>query len=522
MTDYKNERDRLARLYNTTDKIIDVPDSSVEIHNCHYTSTFPVEYNDGGVMRGNLYYFELSQGGKEENINFVYPVVVPKGHQDKPFDKAVLFFHGLNERSWDKYLPWAKFIAERCERPVIMFPIAYHINRSPKSWSNPRNMREVVSQRSAEKLSSTFANAALSTRLEKNPEKFLISGIHSYYDVLDIVGSIKAGLNPLFVKGTHVDIFSYSIGAFLAEILLLNNGGDLFCDSRLAIFCGGCTFDSMYGISKYIMDEKAYESVMSLNNSKALRRMGRNFVGATKSMHFRHSWDAIGLMMNEKERCAEREKLIGRYAHNIYAIALEEDKVMPYRKIVRTLKGRKGDLPTRVEVMDLPFEYSHENPFPTGDEGVQSLVNRAFNLIFGNISNFYLIGDSVREKAERYRLEKSERAEAAERERREKSERIRAAKLAKQQAEEQAKGEEREEKARKKEARKVRRAQIKEAKMAAKAERKAVKAERKAVKAEQKAELKAERMAAKAERKAAKQAAKSEKKKMDSRVDVGK
>lgn len=440
MIDYKSQRERLSQLYNEHEQVIDVPDSGVEIRNFHYTSTFPVEYDDREVVHGNLYYFELAQGGQEENRRFVYPVVVPKGRDEK-FDKAVLFFHGLNERSWDKYLPWAVLMAERCKRPVIMFPIAYHINRSPRSWSNPRSMREVVSERSAERLSSTFANAALSTRLEKNPEKFLISGIQSYYDVLDIVGTIRAGRNELFEAGSHIDLFSYSIGCFLAEILLLNNSADLFRDSRLCMFCGGGTFDSMNGISKYIMDEKAYESLMSLNSPKALKRMERNFVGATKAMRFRRNWEAIGLMMNDKDRRAEREKLIARSAHNIYAIALEQDKVMPYRKIVRTLKGRKGDIPTRVEVIDLPFDYSHESPFPTSDEKALPLVNRAFELIFNNICNFLLLGDTVRERAERFRLEKQVRAEAAERERREKAERIRAAKEAKERSKEEAKRE---------------------------------------------------------------------------------
>lgn len=477
MTDYKHEREQLSKLYNTTDNVIDIPDSGVEIRNFSYTSTFPVEYNDGEVVRGDLYYFELSQGGRNENYHFVYPVMTPKGVEK--FDRAVLFFHGLNERAWDKYLPWAKFIAEQSGRPVIMFPIAYHINRSPKSWSNPRTMRDVVHQRSNDETTSTFANAALSTRLEKNPAQFLVSGIQSYYDVLDIAGEIKAGRNPMFEKGTHIDLFSYSIGCFLAEILLFNNSEDIFRDSRLCMLCGGGTFDSMYGISKYIMDEKAYQSIMSLNSGKMLRRMGRNFIGAPKSMRFRRSWDAIGLLMNENERRSERERVISNHSHNIYAIALEQDKVMPFKRIVRTLKGRKGDIPTRVEVIDFPFEYSHEIPFPTSEEKIMPLVNRAFNLIFNNIVNYYLIGDSVRDKAERFRIEKQERAEAAAREHREKHDRIRAEKLAKEQAKaehraekEQSKAERRAEKEKAKADRRAEKEKAKAAKAAAKADKK--------------------------------------------------
>lgn len=506
MTDYKSERELLSKLYNTSQPIIDLPDSTVEIRNYDYTSTFPVEYQDGGVMRGNLYYFELSQGGKDENYHFVYPIITPKGADT--FDRAIIFFHGLNERSWDKYLPWAKFLAEKSGRPVVMFPIAYHINRSPKSWSNPRNMREVVSDRSTAVeggATSTFANAALSTRLEKNPEQFLVSGIQSYYDVLDIVGSIKAGRHPLFSKGAHVDIFAYSIGCFLAEILLLNNSEDIFRDSRLAMFCGGGTFDSMYGISKYIMDEKAYESVMSLNSGKKLRQMGRNFVGAPKSMRFRQNWDAIGLMMNDGERRSERERLFAHNAHNIYAIALEGDKVMPFKKIIRTLKGRRGDIPTRVEVIDFPFEYSHEIPFPTSEEKQMPLVNRAFNLVFNNIVNFYLMGDSVREKAERFRLEKAARAEEAARLQREKHERIKADKLAKEAAKAEQKAAEKQSKAERKAAEKQARAEKKAAEKQAKAAEKQARAAEKQARAERKAQAKAAKEAARAEKKRAKE-----------------
>ncbi|MBR7128682.1 MAG: hypothetical protein IKD05_00220, partial [Tidjanibacter sp.] len=245
-----------------------------------------------------------------------------------------------------------------------------------------------------------------------------------------------------------------------------------------------------------IMDEKAFESVMSLNNPKKLKRMGRNFEGATKSMKFKRTWNGIGVMMSSKERRKEREKLLNKCAHNIYAVALEKDSVMPYKKIVRTLKGKKGDIPTRVEVIDFPYDYSHEVPFPTGDDKVGSLVNRCFTVIFNNVANFYLIGDSVREKAERYRLEKAEQAERAEQERREKEARVRAAKAVKQEQEEREKASKREQKEQAKAAKRELKSQRKVAVAEQKMQRKAEKAQRKT----EKAQRKAERKAAKAER----------------------
>jgi len=498
MIDFKKEYQLLTHIYNTSDRKIEIPDSNIVICNCAYTSGFPAEYRSNGVPKGNLYYFELAQDGDYENRHFIYPIMMPR--REGKFSSGILFFHGLNERSWDKYLVWAKYLAEKCDRPVIMFPIAYHINRCPKRWSDPRSMTEVAKDRSSEEVSSTFANAALSTRLEKNPEKFLVSGIQSYYDVIDLASEIKDGRNEFFEKDAHIDIFSYSIGAFLSEILMLNNFNDIFRDLRLFMFCGGTTFDSMNGISKYIMDEKAYASLMTLNDPKKLRQIGRNFVGATKSMRFLRNWNGIGLMMSSRKRRREREKLLEKCAYNIYAIALERDTVMPPKKIVRTLKGKNGDIPTRVEIIDFPYAYSHESPFPITDDKIQPLVNRCFSLVFNNVANFFLTGDTVRAKAERIREDKAQKAAQAEREVARKA----AEEEAKRRAEKESKAERKNAKAAAKAARRAAATERKQQKAAAKAARKAAAIERKQRKAEAKAVRRTDKAAFKAAREAEK------------------
>src|SRR5450756_1922395 len=58
-------------------------------------------------------------------------------------------------------------------------------------------------------------------------------------------------------------IFAYSIGAFLAEIILMGNPEQLFTQSKLFIFCGGSVFSNMRGSSKLIMDSLAFDRVYS-------------------------------------------------------------------------------------------------------------------------------------------------------------------------------------------------------------------------------------------------------------------
>src|SRR5690554_2612645 len=110
-----------------------------------------------------------------ENISFSYPVFIPHKTKIKNYEEAIILLHGLNERNWDKYLTWAEYLCVNSGKPVILFPIAYHINRAPSSWSNPRKMITLLNQRKEkydDDRSMSFANVALSSRLSQNPERF--------------------------------------------------------------------------------------------------------------------------------------------------------------------------------------------------------------------------------------------------------------------------------------------------------------------------------------------------------------
>jgi hypothetical protein len=78
--------------------------------------------------------------GEKENQNFRYAVLTPA--KNRMFSEAIIMLHGLNERNWSKYLPWAYQLVLQTQKPVILFPIAYHINRSPLTWICPRLMNQ--------------------------------------------------------------------------------------------------------------------------------------------------------------------------------------------------------------------------------------------------------------------------------------------------------------------------------------------------------------------------------------------
>jgi hypothetical protein len=146
-------------------------------------------------------------------------------------------FTGLNERSWDKYLSWAYTLAAETGKSVILFPIAFHMNRSPEAWHDQRQMSRFVDARkksNTENENLSFANIAISERLTYAPETFFLSGYQSAKDIYYLTREIKAGNHALFHQNAHIDFFGYSFGAFLEEILLISNPENFYSDSKFS------------------------------------------------------------------------------------------------------------------------------------------------------------------------------------------------------------------------------------------------------------------------------------------------
>lgn len=366
----------------------------IKMINYIFNSEYSFDFSDEGYIDGDLYYHELVRAKVPENFHFNYSIVVPNSELQQK--KGILLFHGLNEKSWSKYLDWAKYLAEKTNKPVVLFPMAYHMNRAPKSWSDPRLMTAIANARknSTDHNNSTFANAALSTRLESHPELFIYSGLQSCCDVKQLLNEVKGGAYELFAPDASFDIFAYSIGAFLAQILLLSNPDKLFDSTRLFLFCGGITFDRMNGNSKYIMDLTAFKSLLRLNERRRLKRIKRKIL-STGDKTLLEIWSGLELMMYRKSNRKVREAKFNKMGSRITAVALKKDKVMPFQGIVDTLRGKKNNGLVRVEVIDFPYEYTHEQPFPVLNDQSQPLVNRCFAAVFDKAVNFFLSSNEI-------------------------------------------------------------------------------------------------------------------------------
>jgi YHS domain-containing protein len=266
----------LKQIYNYNDPIIEV-DNHIEIRNFEFKS------ENYKMLTGEDHYFcsehhlsfqdeknnwvqtllsrpttDVADSKVTENRQFRYSVFTPKGAVKT--DQVIMMFHGLNEKYWHKYLTWAYRLSLLTGKAVVLFPIAFHMNRAPHDWSDSRKMYALSEKRKQlfpDIIDSTLTNVAISSRLQIRPQRYLWSGLQTYHDVIDFLSSIRNGNHPFITNNATFDIFAYSIGSFLSQILMMANSNKLFETSRLFIFCGGATFNRYSPVTKFILDSEA-------------------------------------------------------------------------------------------------------------------------------------------------------------------------------------------------------------------------------------------------------------------------
>jgi len=327
--------------------------------------------------------FNIENQTNNPNKDFTYPVFYPSDALKN--DKCIILLHGLNERSWDKYLPWGYQLAKNTRRPVILFPIAYHMNRSPHSWSDPRAMLPFVKQRKQHQSSTaalTVANVALSQRLTDHPERFLLSGYQAAKDILELTTYIESGLHPAFNKGSRVDFFAYSIGTFLAQNLLLAHGNDLLAQSKFFFFCGGSTFAEMKGISKYIMDSVAFDRLIHYY-SQELEMVSQKTGYLNYILHETALGQSFSSMLSLEALKKRGADYFSTFKDRLAAITLSKDQVILPQAIKKTLQG------INLDEWDFDFPYSHEAPFPILSNKLVNKVNEAFDKVFIHASMLF-------------------------------------------------------------------------------------------------------------------------------------
>ncbi|MEG1521176.1 MAG: DUF6051 family protein [Bacteroidales bacterium] len=332
-------------------------------------------------------YCKLPDATILENKQFDYPVFITG--KEKKEQECIILLHGLNERNWDKYLPWAKTLCQQTGKAVLLFPIAFHINRTPSSWSSPRENFPWVALRKLQHPSvknSTFANVALSYRLSASPLRIYTSGRETLFNLWQLMRQIRNGDHPLCASGCRIDFFAYSIGAMIAQVFMLANPENLLSASRFFLFCGGSIFERMNGSAREIMDQIAWNEVKRFYINDYEKPDG--FQSGLLPGKTDDSFSKAFISMLRPDFDQDYRTSFYQQAHDrLKIITLKKDQVIPTEG-VREAIGEENARPLLTE-LDFPFDYTHQQPFPTENKKIHpEEISRAFNTIFESACDF--------------------------------------------------------------------------------------------------------------------------------------
>jgi len=382
----------------------------LEVKSCSFTSTFwsrvpsANEYQGlSSIFKALLKYYlarnpfsddylykklETPDEKIEENARFKYLMFMPQ--KTVKATSVIIMLHGLNERAWEKYLPWATELVRLTGSSVLLFPHAFHMNRAPANWSDHRLMGSIAQERKVlfpDIRCSTFANAAISTRLQLVPSRFVFSGLQTIHDIERLTSMIREGRHPFIADSAKLDIFGYSIGGFIGEIILLSNPSHLYDDSRLLLFCGGATLDQTFPTSRSILDSEASLAINHfygvdfrnhLSSDERLARIFEKNAGETAIFSF---------MIHSQLNAARRFSEFSRIRDRLRAVTFSDDKVVPTASVLNTINDPRTLRPTLDRELHYPFPCSHEVPFPV-TESYRSMIDSSFRETFELMASF--------------------------------------------------------------------------------------------------------------------------------------
>jgi hypothetical protein len=292
----------------------------------------------------------------KENLEFRYPLL--RGHGEKERSKhLIILLHGLNERSYSKYVPWAYQLWRATGAAVALFPLSFHVNRVEPHWG--RQIKQYTANRHAVSRNENVHafNSVLSERLDARPERFFWGGLQSYGDVVDLVRQIRAGQHPYVDKDAQIDLLGYSAGGYLALGLMLADESGLFEQSRCVLFASGAVLRSTHLSTRLIMDMACEISLMKLF-VRFTARLASPRLAHWLADHEEGRW--FRALFGEEAERPRLEARLRELAPRLLAIANSTDDVIPAGAVFNTLQGLHRDTNVKVETLTLGV---HEHPF---------------------------------------------------------------------------------------------------------------------------------------------------------------
>jgi len=372
-TDYFKISKRIRHKTDWDDHIpLDFPEEGAELYYLSYASA------NGHYLLGHQEYeckthglsftgHASAEGSSDnqivENIHFQYPLLRERGSVSSSHrhGRVTLLLHGLNERSFGKYLPWAYHLWDKSGSPVLLFPLTFHVNRVLPAWGQQQMDSFKRRQQIKDNENVHRFNAVISERLDAYPERFFWGAIQSYWDLVDLARQIRAGLHTHIAADARLDFVGYSAGGFLALLLLLENHEALFANSRACLFSTCAAIRDLNLSSPFIVDGEAENRLMKFYVRHLERSAGERMLHWLEE-HGEGRWArAFTGLLPDRGRLNAR---LSELAPRLLGFANPNDRVIPQGAMLNSLQGVLRDTGVRVEELALGV---HENPFSCAD-----------------------------------------------------------------------------------------------------------------------------------------------------------
>ncbi len=295
-----------------------------------------------------------------ENLEFRYPLLRAQGEEGRARELVVVL-HGLNERSFTKYVPWAYQLWRATGAAVALFPLPFHVNRVLPAWGRQLDVH-LARRRAVPRNENVHAfNCVVSERLDANPERLFWGGLQAFGDVTDLVRQVRSGNHPHVHPEARIDLVGYSIGGYLALALLLADEDGLFRETRAVVFESGAALRATNMSSRFIIDHACEVSLMKLY-VRFTGRLANPRLGHWLREHELGRWFRA-LCGDEAERPALEARL-RELSPRLLGLTNRNDEVIPAPAVLNTLQGLHRDTGVRIEELALGV---HEHPFLCAD-----------------------------------------------------------------------------------------------------------------------------------------------------------
>jgi len=168
----------------------------------------------------------------------------------------------------------------------------------------------------------------------------------------------------------------------------MSNPKHYFDNAKTFMFCGGPVFNRLSPVSKFILDSEANVALYSY----VVEHLEQHLKNNAHLAHYLSEKHPEGIFFRSLLNFAcyrqFREDSFAKIGKRIMALGLQRDTVIPPYEIVNTLKGVAHNLPAVVEVLDFPYPYRHEDPFPL-QEKYAAQVNEQFEVVMAKAARFF-------------------------------------------------------------------------------------------------------------------------------------